>query len=187
MKRLIYVIGQPGVGKTTAVNAALGQPESEHPKPFYHLFYADGAVCQLGRLRDDFSGTDALSMSVQPIVEEWLRTHQVPTIVAEGDRLANGKFFASAQMAGYKLELVYLSASYPVLESRRRERGSSQNPAWLAGRRSKVQRLVAAWKPTHYIDGERSVDQVAQALRNVIWLDLENLMNCEDYVAAHTG
>ena len=54
MNRLVYVIGFPGCGKTTAMALALGSGGTEvYNKPFKHLLYTDGLV-QLGMTREDY-------------------------------------------------------------------------------------------------------------------------------------
>jgi hypothetical protein len=71
-KALIYIIGYPGSGKTTATALALGDDVVEVlDKPFKRTRYHDGTV-ELGYRRPPFSGTDTLSLSAQPKVIKWL-------------------------------------------------------------------------------------------------------------------
>ena len=141
---MLYVVGVPGVGKTTLLRRVLPDPIEERIDPFPHLVYAGGA--QLGSAREEFGGTDALAMSVQPQVEEWLREEcPFDTIVAEGDRLANLKFFRAVAGMGWGVHLVELSAMSHVILARRKARGSQQDQSWLRGRVSKVRRLIAGW------------------------------------------
>lgn len=160
---LTYLIGQPGAGKTTVL-AALTEGESAdlRSKPFAHMSYPNGAI-QLGRTREDFGGTDALAMSVQPKVLAWL-AHDRPTAVfGEGDRLGNGKFFRAVDALGYGLTVVLLRTPDEVAAGRRADRGSKQNETWLLGRRSKVENL-RPWV-THIADGTRPVEEIVAGLK----------------------
>lgn len=151
MRRLIYFIGEPGVGKSTLMAMlAAGHVPHQMEAPIPHIVYDDGGVAQLGRLRGEFSGTDALGMSVQPRVEEWLAQRPYRVIFAEGDRLANSKFFRAAEDGGYELAIVVVEADDVVLEQRRASRAfvqrrQQQDVRWLRGRRTKIRNLVSEW------------------------------------------
>ena len=151
--QLVYVIGQPGSGKTTLVaGLTAGLACEEHRKPFAHLVWGwSDPVCELGARREGFGGTDALGMSVQPLVEGWLQNQPHRYILAEGDRLANSKFFRAAVEAGYELTVIRLAVSAAVAEQRRAARAAAlqsplQNNAWLKGRTSKVRALAETWE-----------------------------------------
>lgn len=164
VKRLLYLVGIPGSGKTTLMAAALaGVPSlGEASKPFAHVVYPRG--CQLGRLRSKFSGTDALSLSVQPRVLEWL-AGPCPyiNIVGEGDRLGNHSFFSGVQNLGWELTVVYLDTPESVALERCAARGSNQDKAWWRGRVTKVHNLVNAW-PCLRMDGTNPLDVLASQL-----------------------
>ena len=63
---LVYVIGYPGSGKTTAMRSVVdGLASRVEEKPFKHTIY-DGGTVQLGYEREAHGGTDGLSFNVQP-------------------------------------------------------------------------------------------------------------------------
>ena len=147
---LVYLVGYPGSGKTTAMSIALeGVPWETEQKPFAHTVYGNGLV-ELGYDREPYGGTDSLALNIQPVVVKWMSEIDVPVVVAEGDRLANHKFFGAAtgtsNLRKRKLCLVHLKC--PELTARKRawERGSRFNESWLKGRISKVDNLIAAAK-----------------------------------------
>ena len=150
MSVLLSVIGEPGVGKTTAITAfwlALGIEDSltiEVPLPHQVRLGPGGTVLgvELGRDRKDFAGTDALSMSVLPTACEWLATADAELVVAEGDRLAQQRFYSTAREAGRRVLVVRLVAPAHVVESRRQQRPGAQHPTWVAGRRTRSARLA---------------------------------------------
>lgn len=154
MKReLLYIFGEPGAGKSTLMAyLTRGLDVIEISKPFAMRHYPDADVTELGpRRRGGFPGTDGLSMSVQPTVIEWLRNDGPSRVIAEGDRLANGRFFEACRDMGYSLHLVHLkgeSQSEFQRNMRAVERGTEpQDPSWVAGRRSKSYNLAQAWWP----------------------------------------
>lgn len=160
---LLYLIGEPGSGKSTLTAALVqGRRRRVHKEPFAHTLY-EGGLVQLGRERGGgFSGTDALSMSVQPKVVAVLEARAWPNVLGEGDRLANGRFFTAAREAGYEVDVALLQVDEELAAARRAERGSNQDPTWLAGRRTKVNNLQPYVTIT--LDASRSVAALVDEL-----------------------
>ncbi len=165
MKQLLYLIGQPGSGKTTLLQAALaGLDCFLAPRPFAHIVYAHGV--QIGAMRDTFGGTDALPLNVQPVVTDWLKTCPYDTILAEGDRLANARFFEAVRAMGWVLTVAYLWTPDDMAAWRRQQRGSAQNPAWVKGRITKVRRLAYTYATADWtLDGGLPTDALACQLQ----------------------
>lgn len=142
MTRAMYLVGPPGVGKTS-VMTCLKRPylEGDAHRAWDRsllwmtpLFSEDHvAGVELGRRRDRFGGTDALGMSVMPHAKLWVTTATLPALVlGEGARLGTVPFLSL--LAEYAdLTVVHLTADPGVLDTRRALRGSNQSPSWMRG------------------------------------------------------
>jgi hypothetical protein len=143
-KRLLYVVGFPGCGKTAAMTAILGSPCEIKMQPFKHMVYRNGVI-QLGGDREYHGGTDALALNVQPKVIDWMARigPSQNLIVGEGDRLANSRFFDAVVDQGWKLRLVWIDVPALTARNRAYKRGSRFNDSWYKGRVTKVRNLVS--------------------------------------------
>lgn len=168
-KQWLYLIGAPGVGKTTLLQALVKVHDSE---PVYVMRATgsplrlgtryNGGLVQVGYAREAFGGTDALPMNVQPLVLQWAATTPDRWCVAEGDRLANHAFFVGLLARGWGLTVAWLDGSVALTAARQSQRGSHQHPAWVKGRRTKVARLAAQWtSPEWHLDATQSVSALA--------------------------
>ena len=131
-----------------ALTAPLQQTRVDQPVP--HTAYSVNGkahAAELGlRRQGPFSGTDALSMAIQPQVLEWLDAGPpYPLLVAEGDRLANAKFFDAVMGMGYELAVLHVWAAEDVLAARRAGRAGRQSATWVQGRASKVRNLAGRY------------------------------------------
>ena len=169
-RSMVYVIGYPGSGKTTALSKAITSPvANERDKPFKHIVYADGAI-QLGASRAAFGGTDALPMNVQPAVLKWLPTSPEELIIAEGDRLGNTSFFQALGNLGVPLRIVLIDVTPLQARYRAWLRGHAFNEQWLAGRITKVDNLRRRWfYDIELVDGVKHADAVAEDLRTILY------------------
>lgn len=173
MGRLIYVVGEPGSGKSTAVDRALVGPVADVAIPFRHRIDSEG-VRVLGPGGLPFGGTDRLSMSVQPRALGWLAGELPDVVLGEGDRLANLSFLVAASEIGYETVLVRLSVPPEVAELRRVQRAATfdlapQRASWVKGRRTKVANLIERWGgDLATIDGTLPRREVSAELRSII-------------------
>jgi len=179
--KTIYIIGAPGSGKTTLVEA-LKQNwtliEEDH-HPFKHESYTtqDGKlVISLGATKPPFSGTDTLGYTVINIVEEWIKNTYADIVIGEGDRLATDRFMEAAKQAG-ELHLFYLNTNPAIASDRRAARAlqygtKQQNPSWVAGRATKHYNLANRHFATE-IPGHLTTQQML----GLIWNTVEPFTN----------
>lgn len=154
MSRATYVIGPPGVGKTTYLQQLIRAERAVLPavrvlrllkgEPLANR--ADGTVdaLHLGVTRPGgFSGTDALSMGVQPDAISWARSgaNANLSVYGEGQRLANLEFL-SALASVRDLTVIYLTAPSDVLDERCERRGSQQSRSWRQGAATRAARCA---------------------------------------------
>lgn len=150
MTRALYLIGEPGVGKSTAVShltSHLPLTDAHTLDPAAPLLkgrtWPGGVV--LGGAHPTFPGTDRLSMAVAPQASQWAATSNLPPIViAEGQRLAIATFFAALQARTGDLTVIHLTATPDTTQQRRDRRGSPQNPQWVRGARTKASNAARA-------------------------------------------
>jgi len=167
---LVYVIGYPGSGKSTALALALQAPiTAVHKTPFAHIAYADGTV-QLGANRAAFSGTDALPLNVQPTVLKWLPSAPGRVIVAEGDRLGNDKFFRAVVGLGMCLRIVLIGVTELQARYRSWKRGHDFDGRFFRGRTTKVDNLERRWRNCMTsVDGTQPPEAVAADVRAALY------------------
>jgi hypothetical protein len=101
----------------------------------------DGGV-YLGRIRDAFSGTDALAMNAGPDAVQWAQSGAVPPmVVGEGARLGYSAFLGALARAA-RLTIVHLTAARPWLDKRCAARGSRQNESWRRAAETRAERAA---------------------------------------------
>jgi GTPase SAR1 family protein len=150
----LYLLGAPGVGKSTVMKALLSDWDAEE-RPERIEGQLRGHVLSRGRyetwmtglylgiLREEFPGTDGLGMAVMPDALRWVLTRELPDVIlGEGARLGTTKFL-TALSCWTRLTVVLLDAPDDVLDARRRERGSDQDPTWLQGAATRARNAAA--------------------------------------------
>ena len=144
MSYLMALGGIPAVGKTTIVKQFFYKYKnwkSFKYKKLYGHYSGELNLIILGKYIENelFSGTDKLSMAVQPDFEEFIDKEKPPyNILFEGDRLFNIK---TLQKVKDKMTLqVYIVTSNNT-DQRHIERNDSQSEKFIKGRLTKTNNI----------------------------------------------
>lgn len=176
-REAIYLIGPPGVGKTTLMNEILDGWRREEPVKLNGTLVGEPLTdtngvtraLHLGKTREQFGGTDALSMAVNPKAIEWVRTAALPQMIfGEGQRLANMGFLAALH-ARTILTVVYLTAPERILDARCDQRGSKQDPRWRKAGRTRAANLAGELRALGVHVAMRDTSMGPLAERSLEW------------------
>lgn len=147
MRKILAVIGRPGVGKTTLFKKIIGGGSdwvAQEPVKLVPTLYNEQLNCHiLGKYEEGevFAGTDRMSMAVQPAAVEFI-TNTNSNILFEGDRLTNTKFFDFlSSLPDTEFKIMVLTADESLLKERYSDRGSDQSETFLKGRKSKISNI----------------------------------------------
>jgi GTPase SAR1 family protein len=142
--KIIAIGGEPAVGKTTLIRKFFSNYSPWYQfkyKKLYGHFNKELHLVILGvySAKEVFSGTDRLSMSVQPDFEEFIDKNKPNyNILFEGDRLFNLKSIKKAESC-MDLKVYILESDF--IDSRHKDRNDNQSEKFIKGRRTKVKNI----------------------------------------------
>jgi hypothetical protein len=172
---VLWVVGEPGAGKTTLVRALFDGVQAELvAKPKWTLFGGD--ACAAGHYTGGtFDGADTVPYSGARAALEFWRDARLYTrrlTVFDGDRFSNAPvvdwFRSLPDAANRRLVCVLLEAPDGLAAARRAERGSNQNEAWLRGRKTKARRFFDSFGYSLCLPADWSAANLAKAARTVL-------------------
>ena len=145
--KVIAIGGEPGAGKSTLLKEIIKHYGVEPKYDAFKLvpYLQKENIYVLGKYEEGevFSGTDRMSMAVQPEAVKFLKSLSNDSIVLfEGDRLFTVSFLEHC-LDKYDLSIIYISTTKQIREERYKERGSNQNETWLQGRETKISNIMS--------------------------------------------
>lgn len=175
--KIVYLIGSPGAGKTTLMEAFtagfLDLGTLEDPVKCRLSITPHGRAISLGWNRPYFGGTDTLGNTAILPIEKWLpdlAKSDLWAVLGEGDRLANARFFKLCKEIS-DFQLFYLDTDPHEAEHRRFHRsehtGKTQNPTWVKSRETKHRNLALTWS-AYRLDGWNTPEQNAALMWDVV-------------------
>ncbi len=157
MHTAVFVVGPPGVGKTSAVREILGGNYKNYTHPdtakVKWCLQEGGPWVFAGHYGvGTFDGADTVPNDGWiPCMEHWEREilpdPQYKYTLFDGDRFSHANCQKFLEDRGVRVLCVHLTAPDEVMDARRKERGSDQNPTWLKGRVSKARNFADRFLP----------------------------------------
>lgn len=153
--KALFVVGPPGVGKTSMVRELFKMLDpfgaaSMTMKPKWTV--SQGIYAAAGHYTGGtFDGADTVpytgAMQALDFLEENLKKWKPKLVLFDGDRFSYSTALERVKGLIPDTRVAHLQATPEMLAARRLERGSKQNPTWLAGRETKARRFVEGFAP----------------------------------------
>tara|TARA_R100001015_G_C4621996_1_gene179334 strand:+ start:21 stop:536 length:516 start_codon:yes stop_codon:yes gene_type:complete len=140
-KRIIAIGGMPASGKTTLMKKIIKEyiPLNTFKYKLVRGMYCPRRLIYFIGVYDEstFSGTDKLSMAVQPHFVQLLSKLTKGVFVFEGDRLFNQSLFDKV-----KCEKIIIDAEEETLERRHKQRNDNQSDKFIKAKRTKLNNIL---------------------------------------------
>ena len=144
MPCVMFVVGAPGVGKTTALTGLLDPFDMALiQRPKWTLSQDVALVGHYGS--GGFDGGDTIAYNgAAEALDYWLaHIYSDPSVnlsVLDGDRFSSGNCWrrVTGAVDRDQIRCVYLTCDEATLDHRRAARNNKQNPAWMRGRGTKA-------------------------------------------------
>ncbi len=170
---VLWVLGEPGIGKTTMVRALFGDaPLRFVESPKWTL--AGDRIALAGHYKGTtFDGGDTVPYNAAEAAQEYWRDElsSFQLTILDGDRFSHegSKSLFEAHALGLA---VLLEAPLEVAAGRRKSRGSNQSESWISGRRTKSRRFFDSFHANRglKLDGTLPTKDLAKAVENFILL-----------------
>jgi len=170
MSNIVAIGGEPAVGKTTLMRKFFTSytPWKQFKyKKLYGHFNEELHLVILGvySAGEIFSGTDKLSMAVQPDFEEFIDKNKPNyNILFEGDRLFNQSLFDKVDC-----EIIVIKANKQEVHKRHIQRKDTQTEKFIKAKRTKIENIIQKNKVTIFSnDNYEEQEQIIKHIKTLI-------------------
>lgn len=167
---VLFVVGAPGVGKTTAIRELLPNPIMV-PKPKWTV---SSDIVAAGHYNGNvFDGADTVPYNgVLEALQYWeICFSRKRLTIFDGDRFSHHSVKQWFDHRVDRLCAVYLFADDDTLAARRFKRGSNQYPSWIKGRVTKAVKFFETFNDGLAIDTVRnSQTEIVQLIKDFVKL-----------------
>lgn len=176
MSVVVFVVGEPGCGKTTLVRHLIGRNIEIQDKPKWT--WNEAGVCAAGHYTGHaFDGADRVPYNgVKMALRFWeARLGDSRVTLFDGDRFSIKPVTTWAQKSSQvsKIGALLLDLPAEIAENRRRNRGTFQNTSWVLGRKTKAMRFAGGFDHRLDLDARRRPEELALLASSFV-LDLES-------------
>tara|TARA_R100000773_G_C4195107_1_gene99571 strand:- start:315 stop:845 length:531 start_codon:yes stop_codon:yes gene_type:complete len=168
VKRIIAIGGEPATGKTTIMKEII-----KDYMPFRKFKYglvrgiANNKLNIVGvydKINCLFSGTDQLSMAVQPQFLKFVEKCSNEVILFEGDRLFNQSLFDKVDC-----EIIVIKANKEEVHKRHIQRKDTQTEKFIKAKRTKIENIIQKNKVTIFSnDNNEEQEQIIKHIKTLI-------------------
>lgn len=166
MEKIIIIIGQSASGKTTYIRKNFLNGNLEFIDQPFKITIVNKGTLLLGHHRGEkrCEGSDELSMSILPKLIEFIESNinNYSTIIMEGDRITNEKFFRFVHSLNLPVDLYVTSCSLNDSIKRRIQAGSKPSETFVKTTKTKTIRMRNLGRKLGFniIDIDTSIEKI---------------------------
>lgn len=168
----LWVVGEPGVGKTTLVRRLIEPGSKRSLKPKWTI---GKAIVAAGHyVGGKFDGADTVPYNGAAEALEFWRIELLPKMqltIFDGDRFSNAKsvgFVAVQSALPVQAACAHLVLPEADAAARRAARGGKQSETWVRGRKTKAARFAETFEKRIELDARHPTAQLEAILRGFL-------------------